>query len=98
MIRKFYFIELPRGSKMNNDFYVFLMNLGVGYNLVSKSDMVAYEMVIDLASKSDTVAYEMVIDDVTVDLINSYVRFWNKHYADDEFMPELESMLIEWLY
>ena len=83
MIRKFYFVELPRGSKMNNDFYAFLMNLGVGHNL---------------ASKSDTVAYEMVIDDVTVDLINSYVRFWNKHYADDEFMPELESMPIEWLY
>lgn len=83
MGRKFYFIELPIGSKMNNDFYAFLMNLGVGYNL---------------ASKSDTVAYEMVIDDVTVDLINSYVRFWNKHYADDEFMLELESMPIEWLY
>ena len=83
MIRKFYFVELPIGGKMNNDFYAFLMNLGVGYNL---------------ASKSDTVAYEMVIDDVTVDLINSYVRFWNKHYADDEFMPELESMPIEWLY
>lgn len=83
MGRKFYFIELPIGSKMNNDFYAFLMNLGVGYNLVSKSD---------------TVAYEMVIDDVTVDLINSYVRFWNKHYANDEFMPELESMPIEWLY
>lgn len=83
MIRKFHFVELPRGSKMNNDFYAFLMNLGVGYNS---------------ASKSDTVAYEMVIDDVTVDLINSYVRFWNKHYANDEFMPELESMPIEWLY
>ena len=83
MIRKFHFIELPIGSKMNNDFYAFLMHLGVGYNL---------------ASKSDTVAYEIVIDDVTVDLINSYVRFWNKHYADDEFMPELESMPIEWLY
>jgi hypothetical protein len=28
MGRKFYFIELPIGSKMNNDFYAFLMNHG----------------------------------------------------------------------
>ena len=32
MSRKFYFVELPIGSKMNNDFYAFLMHLGVGYN------------------------------------------------------------------
>ena len=29
MIRKFYY-RITEGSKMNNDFYTFLMNLGVG--------------------------------------------------------------------